>query len=142
GRAQGLPLPVSGVADLSSSSQLFSSRDPDSLGDFVYVPHVVILPPALFDGAVLPALRVDAGSSNPLLRIPPIVEVDVRVDRSGLASDPAAALRRALAVRRSIVRIAPGQVTVVDGLSEALTVAPRHAVGAKVLFPHHGFPCL
>ena len=29
---------MSGVADLSSSSQLFSSRDPDSLGDFVYVP--------------------------------------------------------------------------------------------------------
>ena len=140
GRPQALPILVSGVADLSSSSQLFSSRDPDSLGDFVYVPHVVILPPALFDGALLPALRVDAGSPNPLVRIPPIVEVDVQVDRSSLASDPAAALRRTTAVHRSIERIAPGQVTVVDGLSNALTVAQSDAIVAKVLFLFLGLP--
>jgi putative ABC transport system permease protein len=140
GRAQPLPLPVSGVADLSSSPQLFASRDPDSLGDFLYAPHVVVLPTALFDGAVLPALRVDAGSPGPLLRIPPVVELDVRLDRSSLASDPATALRHTMAVHRSIERIAPGQVAVVDGMSDALTVAQSDAIVARVLFLFLGLP--
>lgn len=140
GRAQPLALPVSGVADLSTATQLFASRDPESLGDFVYVPHAVILPTALFDAAVLPALRVDAGSQDPALRTTPVVELDVGVNRAGLAADPSTALRRTLALHRSIERLAPGQVTVVDGLSDALSVAQQDAVVGKILFLFLGLP--
>jgi len=140
GRAQPLALPVSGVADFSGSAQLFSSRVADTLGDFIYVPHVVVVPPALFESTVLPALRVDAGSPRPVLRNALVMEMDVRVDTSRLNADPAAALRRTKGLSRSIERIAPGQVSVIDNLSKALTVAKSDALVGKILFLFLGLP--
>ncbi len=135
-------LKVDGTADLSGSAQLFNSRVPDSLGDFIYVPNVVVVPPSLFDSAILPALKIDAGSAQPVLRNTPIVEADVRMDRSRLDADPGTALGRTQGLRRSIERIAPGQVYVVDNLSTALNVARTDALVGKILFLFLGLPAV
>lgn len=140
----GRPLPLrlssSGVADLSNSPQLFSSRLADSLGDFNYLPYVVIVSPETFQNAVVPALRLDAGAARPVLKNPPVMELDIRVDRSALNSDPATALRRTQSIRRSIERIAPGLLFVIDTISSTLTVAKTDALVGKILFLFLGLP--
>ena len=140
GRPQPLPLPTSGVADLSNSPQLFNSRLADSLGDFNYLPYVVIVSPTLFESTVVPALRLDAGSAHPALKNPPVMELDVRIDRRRLNSDPASALRRTQGLRRSIERLAPGQLFVIDSVSSGLNVAKTDALVGKILFLFLGLP--
>jgi len=140
GRPQPLDLPVRGVADLSNAAQLFNSRLSDTAGDFSYIPHVVLVSPAVFESTILPALRLDAGSAAPALKNPPLSELDVRVDRRRLNADPAIALRRTEGLRRSIERIAPGQLYVIDSLSSALGVARTDALVGKILFLFLGLP--
>lgn len=140
GRGSAIPLPVSGIADLSRAAPLFASRNPDSLGDFIYAPNSLVISPQLFEDLVLPALRLDAAAPIPVLRTPPALEVDIRISRSLLSSDPASAFVKTQGWRRSIERIAPGQVVVVDNLSRALTVARSDAVIAKILFLFLGLP--
>jgi putative ABC transport system permease protein len=140
GRPQPMRLNTSGVADLSNSPQLFNSRLSDSLGDFTYLPYVVIVSPETFQSSVIPALRLDAGAARPILKNPPVMELDVRVDRTALNSDPATALRRTQGLRRSIERIAPGQLFVIDTISSTLTVAKTDALVGKILFLFLGLP--
>ncbi len=142
GRPDPLRLRIDGTADLSGSAPLFNSRVADSLGDFIYVPNVVVVPPSLFDSAIIPALKIDSGSAQPVLKNAPIIEADVRMDRSRLNADPGTALRRTQALRRSIERIAPGQVYVVDNLSTALNVARTDALVGKILFLFLGLPAV
>jgi putative ABC transport system permease protein len=140
GRGAPVALGVSGVADLSRAASLFASRNPDRPGDFIYVPNSIVVSPELFEDLVLPPLRIDAGAASPALKTPPLLGVDVHIDRSQLSADPASALIRTQGWRRSIERIAPGQVVVVDNLSRALTVARSDAVIAKILFLFLGLP--
>ena len=140
GGQQPIPIPVGGVTDLSQASSLYSSRVPDTLGDFIYVPNAVVVPLDLFEDLVLTALRLDAARPVPVLKNLPAIELDVKIDRSQLNANPAAALVRTQGLRRSIERIAPGQTFVIDNLSNALTVARGDAVVAKVLFLFLGLP--
>jgi putative ABC transport system permease protein len=140
GRSSPVTLPVSATVDLSHAEPLFASRNPESPGDFIYVPNSLVLPPDLFDDLVRPALRTDAASPTPVVANPPVLEVDIQVERSGLSTDPASALVRTLGLRRSIERIAPGQVQVMDDLSARLDVARSDAVVAKILFLFLGLP--
>jgi putative ABC transport system permease protein len=132
---------VTGVADFRSAAPLFASRNPDTQGEITYVPNVVVIDQAGFATAVLPALRADAASSAPALRTVPVLEVQVRADRTRyVALAPAEALVRAQALRRTIERIAPGDAHVVDNVSGALTAAQRDSVLARVLFLFLGTP--
>ena len=140
GRPAPLILPVSGIADFSRADPLFASRSADNQGEFAAVPNVLVVPTAVFDQSILPALRVDAAAATPILKTPPVVELDVQLDRSKLAIDPTAAAIRTAGLRRSIERIAPGQVTVIDNLTDALNSAKSDAILAKVLFIFLGLP--
>ncbi|HKV30002.1 MAG TPA: FtsX-like permease family protein, partial [Candidatus Dormibacteraeota bacterium] len=140
GRIAPLALPISGIADFSRADPLFASRSADNQGEFAAVPNVLVVTSAVFEQTILPALRVDAAATVPVLKAPPVVELDVQLDRNGLAVDPAAAAVRTAGVRRSIERIAPGQVTVIDNLTDALTSAKGDAILAKVLFIFLGLP--
>ncbi|MEA2703536.1 MAG: putative transport system permease protein, partial [Actinomycetota bacterium] len=133
-------VPVGAVADLSGADQLFASRAEDSLGDFVSAPFVVGVDLGMFQRQVLPAVRVDAGSAVPAVSEAPVLEVHVELDRGGLDSDPAAARRSTAGVRRSIERIVPGEVTVIDNLSVGLERARTDTSLAKVLFMALGLP--
>jgi putative ABC transport system permease protein len=140
GRVAALTLPVSGIADFSRADPLFASRSADNQGEFAAVPNVLVVSTAVFEQTILPALRVDAAAAVPVLKTAPVVELDVQLDRGRLAVDPTAASLRTAGLRRSIERIAPGQVTVIDNLTDALTSAKADAILAKVLFIFLGLP--
>jgi putative ABC transport system permease protein len=140
GRAQPIQLKVGGVADFSRADALFASRSADNQGEFVQVPNVIAVGTDLFANTILPALRVDAASSTPVLKASPTLELDLHVDRARLASDPSTAAVFTQGLKRSIERTAPGQVSVIDNLSDALTGAKGDSILAKILFVFLGLP--
>ncbi|MDQ6720590.1 MAG: FtsX-like permease family protein [Candidatus Dormibacteraeota bacterium] len=135
-----LVLPMSGTADFSHADALFASRAADTQGEFAAVPNVVVVSTSVFEQTILPALRADAATASPVLKTAPVVELDIRLDRAQLAVDPTTAAIRTLGIRRSIERVAPGQVIVIDNLTDALNAARRDAILAKVLFIFLGLP--
>jgi putative ABC transport system permease protein len=139
GRAAPLSISVSGVADFTKADALFTSRSPDSQGEFVQVPNVLVVPMAVFQTEIMPALRLDAAATAPVLK-PPFLELDLHVDRAALATDPNQAVVTTAGLKRSIERIAPGQVAVIDNLTEALTGARSDTILAKILFLFLGLP--
>ncbi|HEY6379919.1 MAG TPA: FtsX-like permease family protein [Candidatus Dormibacteraeota bacterium] len=140
GASAPLTVPVSGIVDFSQAPQLFTSRSPDTQGDFVATPYVVVIDGATFAQTVLPAARLDAAAATPILKQPPVVELHVSIDRSVLAGDPSSALVATQGLRRTIERVQPGDLAVVDNLSDALTAARTDAILAKVLLIALGLP--
>lgn len=140
GRAQPIPLKVGGVADFSRADALFASRSADNQGEFVQVLNVMVVGTDVFNNTILPALRLDAASPSPLLKGSPTFELDLHVDRARLASDPSTAAVFTQGLKRSIERMAPGQVVVIDNLSDALTAARGDSILAKILFLFLGLP--
>jgi putative ABC transport system permease protein len=140
GRAQPLSLKVGGTADFSRADPLFASRAPDSQGEFVQVPNVVVVPMSMLENEILPALRVDAASAAPIVKAAPVLELDLHIDRARLATDPTVATIRSQGIKRSVERLAPGQVSVIDNLSDALNAARGDTILAKILFLFLGLP--
>ena len=140
GRREPLQLTVGGIADFSKADPLFAARSADTQGEFIQVPNVVVVPLSTFTTTILPALKTDAASSSPTLKSAPVLEADVRLDRSRLATDPALAAVVTQGIRRSIERLVPGRVTVIDNLSDALVAATGDSILAKVLFLFLGLP--
>jgi putative ABC transport system permease protein len=142
GQRAPLSLPVGGIADLSQAKPLFSSRNSTKLEDFLYVPNAVIVSPATFEHAVVPALQAASAARGSVLATPPVQEVDVLVDRSRLGSDPATALAQTQAIARSINRIAPGQDYLIDNISNTLAVARDDAAVGRRMFLFLGLPAV
>lgn len=140
GRALPLSLQVGGIADFSNADALFASRSPDNQGEFVQVPNVLVVPTSVLETEILPALRVDAASASPVLKTPPALELDLHIDRGRLATDPTLAAVTTMGLKRSIERLAPGQVSVIDNLSDALGAATADTILAKILFVFLGLP--
>jgi putative ABC transport system permease protein len=135
-----LTVPVSAVADLTGADQLFASREPDRVGDFVAAPYVVGVDIATFESQILPALRVDAAAPIPVLKTPPVLEVHVQVSHNALNGDPSSAFLATRGVRRSVERAASGDVTVIDNASTNLQRARNDSTLAKALFLALGLP--
>jgi putative ABC transport system permease protein len=140
GRTTPLQLKVGGIADLSTADPLFSGHTADTQGEFIQIPYVLVMPMATFLADVLPALKVDAASAAPVLQTQPVLEVDVRLDRSRLATDPTVATLATQGLKRTIERIAPGGITVIDNVSDALNAATGDVILAKILFLFLGLP--
>jgi putative ABC transport system permease protein len=140
GRTAPIMFKVGGIADFSHADALFVSRSPDTQGEFAPLSNVIMLPVSTFETTVLPALRVDAASAAPQLKSAPYLELDLHLDRSRLNSDPTVAVVSTQALKRSIERVAPGQVGVIDNLSESLTTARADTILAKILFLFLGLP--
>ncbi len=144
GGAPDLSVPVSGIVDLSRARPLFNSREGAKLEDFLYVRDSVVLSLRLFAERVLPAFRQATSVRGQALAVksPPTLEVDVSLDRSPLATDPAAALRQTQRIAEAVKRVAPGQDFVLDNASNTLTVAQADAAVAKKMFLFLGLPGL
>ncbi len=140
GRRDPLMLPVGGVADLSRAKPLFYSRKSTNLEDFLYVPNGVVVDPATFRDLVLPAYRAATAARGSALLSSPLLELDVRLDRASLRSDPAGALRQSQAVGRAVTAISPGQDYLIDNASNTLQVARDDAAVAKRMFLFLGLP--
>lgn len=135
-----LDLRVGGVADLSQARSLFSSRRGGDLETFIYTPNSVIVSPDLFASTVIPAYERAASTRGDRLKNPPIREIDIDLDRSRLASDPAAALIETTRIGDDVAVIASNQDFVLDNISNTLSVASGDATTAKRLFVFLGVP--
>lgn len=142
GTGPALSLDVGGVVDLGRATPLFASRKSSRLEDFVYVPISVVVSPALFEAAILPAYRAAGAARGGVIRSEPVLEVDVLVDRSRLPADPAAALGHTKRIAGSIKRVAPGQDNLIDNISNTLQVARDDAAVGKRMFVFLGLPAL
>jgi putative ABC transport system permease protein len=140
GRAAPLQLSVGGIADFSRADPLFAGRTSDTQGEFIQFGIVLVMPLARFLSDVLPAVKLDAASNAPVLQSPPVLEVDVRLDRSRLATDPTVATLATQGLKRSIERLAPGGIAVLDNVSDALNAATGDVILAKILFLFLGLP--
>jgi putative ABC transport system permease protein len=139
GRAAPLLLTVGGLADFSKADPLFAARSIDNQGEFIQVPNVLVMPLATF-GTILPALKADAASAGPVVKATPVLEAEIHLDRFRLATDPTVAAVTTQGIKRSVERLAPGRVAVIDNLSDALVAATSDSILAKVLFLFLGLP--
>jgi putative ABC transport system permease protein len=140
GRRAPLSLPVSGVADLARARPLFFSRKTSKLEDFIYVPDSIVVSPQTFRREIVPAFqRADARRGSALKSLP-VSEVDVLIDRSRLHTDPGRALAQTKAVARSVGRVAAGQDTLIDNISNTLQVARDDAAVGRRMFLFLGLP--
>lgn len=140
GRRIPLSLPVSGVVDLARAQPLFSSRKATKLEEFLYVPYSVVVGPETFRDEIIPALGRAAASVGSVIKSFPVQELDVRVDRLRLQSDPGRALDQTKRISRAIGRIGPGQDYVIDNISNTLAVSRDDAAVGKRMFLFLGLP--
>ncbi|MEO6571143.1 MAG: FtsX-like permease family protein [Ilumatobacteraceae bacterium] len=134
-------IPVTGVADLSRSRLLFSSRRGGDLETFVYVPNSVIVSSTTFAELVQPAFDRAAVARDGRLKSPPIREIDISLDRERLQADPAAALVETTRIGGEVGDVAAGSGDyVLDNISNTLSVANDDAAVAKRLFVFLGIP--
>ena len=140
GRAAPVQLTLGGVADFSKADPLFAARSADVQGEFIQVPYVLVVPLASFNVDFLPALKADSDSPSPVMKSAPALEVEVRLEHARLATDPTVAAVTTQGLKRTIERLAPGQVAVIDNVSDALGAATSDAILAKILFLFLGLP--
>jgi putative ABC transport system permease protein len=140
GRRAPLSLPVSGVTDLARAKPLFYSRKTSKLEDFIYVPDSVVVSPQTFRREIRPAFQLANARRGSALKSLPVSEVDVLIDRARLHTDPGRALAQSKAVARAVGRVAPGQDTLIDNISNTLQVARDDAAVGRRMFLFLGLP--
>jgi putative ABC transport system permease protein len=140
GARRPLALPVGGLTDLSRARPLFYSRKTKQLEDFLYLPNSVVVSPQVFRQSVIPAYRAATAARGSAIKSLPLLELDVKLRRSLLRSEPADALRQTKAVAGAIRRVAPRQDDLIDNASNTLQVARDDAVVGKRMFVFLGLP--
>lgn len=140
GAAAPLGLTISGTTDLSRAKALFYSRQGSNLEDFLYTPNAIVIDPATFDAAVVPALLTASTLRGSVGASAPIREVDIRVMRARLDADPGTALDQTASIAAAVNAIAPEQDYLVDNISNTLEVAREDAGVAKRMFVFLGVP--
>lgn len=135
-----LELEVTGIADLSRSRSLFSSRRGGDLETFIYNKNSVVVSPALFADRVFPAFERAIAEGTGRLKSPPIREIDIGVDRELLDADPATAVGETSAIAADVMGISPSRDYLLDNITNTLEVATGDASTAKNLFVFLGVP--
>ncbi|MCD2442629.1 ABC transporter permease [Agromyces sp. SYSU K20354] len=137
-----LELEVTGVADLSRSRSLFSSRRGGDLETFIYSRNAVIVSPPLFAERIFPAYeRAIAQEGAGRFKNPPLREIDITVDRELLDADPATAVGETRAIAAEVMGVAaPSPDHLLDNITNTLDVATGDASTAKSLFVFLGVP--
>ena len=135
-----LELPVTGIADLSRSRSLFSSRRGGDLETFIYSRNSVVVSPERFADTVQPAFERAAAARGTRLKSPPIREIDIALDRDLLHADPATAATQTTRIAAEVSAVAAHQDYLLDNISNTLAVASDDARVAKRLFVFLGVP--
>ncbi len=140
GLSNPISLPVTGIADFSHAQQLFMSRKASKLEDFLYVPFTMIVPIELFAESIVPAFRRASAVPGAGLKMAPLSEVDIHVERSKLKSSPGAALTQATVIAQSIREVSSDRSLLIDNISNALKVAADDASTGRKMFLFLGLP--
>jgi putative ABC transport system permease protein len=148
GGSSQLTLPVTGTVDLRNAlATWFAIPTGDVQGDIALVPRAIVVPYAMFERTLLPALRAKLGPTTPVLNpgltdLPPVtLEAHVSVDHGAYPSTPGGATGWSDALRHLLERQAPpGSIVVADNAAEPLLEASTDATNAKILFLLLGIP--
>jgi putative ABC transport system permease protein len=132
--------PIGGLTDLSRARPLFYSRRASDLEAFLYLPHSVVIDRSSFTGQIIPAFQAALGARNRITRTQPIQELDIRLNRSQLQSDPGTALGQARRIATAVDQLSPRGSYAIDNASNALQVARDDAAVAKRMFLFLGLP--
>ena len=133
---------ISGIADLSRSRSLFSSRRGGDLETFIYSRNSIVVSPEVFANTVQPAYERAATAGGTRLKNPPLREIDIAVKRQLLQADPATALLETQRIAADVSAVAAHQDYLLDNISNTLSVAAQDAAVAKLLFVFLGVPGL
>jgi putative ABC transport system permease protein len=133
---------ISGIADLSRSRSLFSSRRGGDLETFIYSRNSIVVSPLVFANTVQPAYERAATARGTRLKNPPIREIDIALQRDLLQADPARALLETQRIATDVSAVAAHQDYLLDNISNTLSVATQDAAVAKLLFVFLGVPGL
>jgi putative ABC transport system permease protein len=133
---------ISGIADLSRSRSLFSSRRGGDLETFIYSRNSIVVSPQVFASTVQPAYERAATARGTRLKNPPLREIDVALQRQLLQADPATALLETQRIATDVGAVAAHQDYLLDNISNTLSVAAQDAAVAKLLFVFLGVPGL
>lgn len=133
-------LQVTGIADLSRSRSLFSSRRGGDLETFIYLPKSVVVSPSTFANVIQPAFDRAASDRAGRLYSPYIREVDIGLDRELLDADPATALVQTRRIGEKVIALGSDTDYLLDNISNTLGVADADAGVAKRLFVFLGVP--
>ena len=131
---------ISGVVDLTRARSLFASRRGADFETFLYIPHALIVDPAVFEAIIVPAFERAATSRGDRVKVPPLHEVDIGVERNLLDAEPAVALEQTQRIGVAISAVATGQDFLLDNISNTLMVARDDAAIAKQMFVFLGAP--
>ena len=148
GAAAIVTLPVDGSVDLRDATPFWALPSGDEQGSVVFSPNALVVDYTTFERTLLPAIRADFAAGGLTAKpaasptsLPPLsIETQLRIDGSILSADPVTAARNATALRRTLERVEPGSITVVDNVAEALSSARSDATNAKILFLLIGIP--
>ena len=133
---------ISGIADLSRSRSLFSSRRGGDLETFIYSRNSIVVSPQVFANTVQPAYERAATAGGARLKNPPLREIDIALQRQLLHADPATALFETQRIATDVSAVAAHQDYLLDNISNTLSVAAQDAAVAKLLFVFLGVPGL
>ncbi len=133
---------ITGIADLSRSRSLFSSRRGGDLETFIYSRNSIVVSPQVFADRVQPAYERAATARGSRLKNPPLREIDIALKRQLLQADPATALLETQRIATDVMAVAAHQDYLLDNISNTLAVAAQDAAVAKVLFVFLGVPGL
>ena len=103
---------MTGTADLRQAAPTwFAIPTGPVQGDIAVVPRAIVIDYTTFERSVLPFLKTQFGTSNPILNpgltgLPPVsIEAHVAVDHSAYPSDPGRALRWSSELRRVLASV-------------------------------------
>ena len=133
-------LPVTGILNLDNADALFTTA---TEGENALVSDVVLVDSGWFQANLKAPLAAQA--ANPPTNLAPgtIIydpQIQIKINRSLLPSDPTLAALSAESLRREIERQFSGQLKAVDNLAGAFANAKADVLSAKILFIFLGLP--
>ncbi len=130
---------VSGIVDLSGADLLFDPTDPQRRPLAFNPPaNVAVMDLATFNQVLRDALLAASTSANANTVVtqatPPVSEqLHLSIDRVALSGDPLQAQADTEQLRRVLERQAPGQIQVINNLSDAIESVKSDVLWAKIL---------
>ncbi len=133
-------LPVSGIAAMDKADPLFSTA---TEAENALVTDVAFVDLGWFNATLRGPLQ--AMVANPPASLAPGAvlidpQVDIKINRDLLPSDPTLAALHTDSLRRSVERLFSGRIKAVDNLSGALVTASSDVLSARILFIFLGLP--
>lgn len=135
---------VTGIVDTTQGNFLFSSTNPSQQGEYNPVPYNVFITPQLWAANLAIPLTNPPAPAGPTIKPiaaqKPFYELHVAIHHRLLPSDPTKAGVFVDNLSRRMEKQFPGEITMINNLSDSLGKATNDVLWAKLLFLFLGMP--